>query len=117
MPLRLLASASACIFFSTFAFGQTPPTESLTLDAAFARALSANPTIAAARYRHAIDVANASDEIVVTNGTYAAGGRALSGTMTNRVSITNSIYVHSMNGAGVTFIQGRQLAGAVGILG
>ena len=58
MLLRLLVSVSACILFSTLAFGQTPPAESLTLDAAFARALSANPTIAAARYRHAIDVAN-----------------------------------------------------------
>jgi len=56
--LRLLVSASACIFFSTLAFGQSTPTEPLTLDAAFARALNANPTIAAARYRHAIDVAN-----------------------------------------------------------
>ena len=58
MGLRLLVSASACIFFSTLAFGQSTPTEPLTLDAAFARALNANPTIAAARYRHAIDVAN-----------------------------------------------------------
>jgi cobalt-zinc-cadmium efflux system outer membrane protein len=56
--LRLVVSASACILFSTLAFGQSAPTDSLTLDAAFARALNANPTIAAARYRHAIDVAN-----------------------------------------------------------
>jgi cobalt-zinc-cadmium efflux system outer membrane protein len=56
--LRLLVAASACIFFSTLAFAQSPPTEPLTLDAAFARALNANPTIAAARYRHAIDLAN-----------------------------------------------------------
>src|SRR5205814_1861969 len=66
---------------------------------------------AAVTIQDAIDVATANDEIVVTNGTYAAGGRALSGTMTNRVSITNSIYVHSMNGAAVTVIQGRQLPG------
>ena len=58
MCLRLLVSASACIFFSTLAFGQSAPLEPLTLDAAFSRALNANPTIAAARYRHAIDVAN-----------------------------------------------------------
>lgn len=58
MFLRLVVSASACILFSTLAFGQSAPTEPLTLDAAFARALNANPTIAAARYRHAIDVAN-----------------------------------------------------------
>jgi cobalt-zinc-cadmium efflux system outer membrane protein len=58
--LRFVASVSACILFSTTTFAQPQPIESLTLDAAFARALDANPTIAAARYRHAIDVANVS---------------------------------------------------------
>jgi cobalt-zinc-cadmium efflux system outer membrane protein len=59
--LRLVASASACLLFlSASGFAQPQPIESLTLDAAFARALNMNPTIAAARYRHAIDVANVS---------------------------------------------------------
>jgi cobalt-zinc-cadmium efflux system outer membrane protein len=60
--LRLLASASTCILFSfgSLAFAQPAPVEPLTLDAAFARALNTNPTIAAARYRHAIDLANVS---------------------------------------------------------
>src|SRR5882724_3687754 len=66
---------------------------------------------AAATIQDAIDAAAPGDEIIVTNGTYAAGGRALSGTMTNRVSITNSVFVHSVNGPAVTIIQGRQLGG------
>ena len=62
--MRLLACASACIFFSTLVFAQSSQAPQstvigpLTLEAAFERALNANPTIAAARYRHAIDLAN-----------------------------------------------------------
>src|SRR5258706_3613076 len=37
-----------------------PPTEPLTLEAAFDRALNANPTIAAARLRRAVDLAGIS---------------------------------------------------------
>ena len=66
---------------------------------------------AANRIQDAVDASSPNDEIIVTNGTYSAGGRALSGTMTNRVSITNSIYLHSVNGPLVTAIQGYQLPG------
>jgi cobalt-zinc-cadmium efflux system outer membrane protein len=67
--LRLPVSVAACILFSSLVFAQPPQapqsspapvTGPLTLDAAFERALNANPTIAAARYRHAIDLANVS---------------------------------------------------------
>ena len=64
--LRVLAPVFALILFSSFAFAQIqqpnaqPPAEPLTLDAAFARAAEANPTIAAARLRRAIDLANVS---------------------------------------------------------
>src|SRR6186713_2901727 len=47
LPLLLSASAEA----------QTAPPDSLTLQAAMDRAMSANPTIAAARMRRAINVA------------------------------------------------------------
>lgn len=64
MGLRLLASLTTCILFSSLVFAQAQqppapaPAAPLTLDGAFERALNANPTIAAARYRQAIDVAN-----------------------------------------------------------
>lgn len=49
--------AAACLLFIAGGgvFAQTPPP--LTLEAAMAQAMSANPTIAAARLRHAVDLA------------------------------------------------------------
>jgi hypothetical protein len=80
---------------------------------------SANPTppyttwaTAAAAIQDAVDAASPNDEIIVTNGTYSTGGRALTGTMTNRVSITNAVFLHSVNGPQATIIQGYQLPGA-----
>jgi hypothetical protein len=49
---------------------------------------------------------------MVTNGLYAAGGRAVNGTMTNRVAIDRAITVQSVNGPGVTIIQGARAPGS-----
>ena len=51
MVIGLLAAASSAVM------AQSPPSGSLTLQAALDRALAANPTIAAARLRNPIDVA------------------------------------------------------------
>lgn len=59
----------------------------------------------------AVDVAVAGDEIVVANGVYATGGRAVSGTMTNRVAVDKPITLRSANGPAVTVIQGRRVPG------
>ncbi len=66
---------------------------------------------AANAIQDAVDASSPNDEIIVTNGTYATKGRALSGTMTNRVSITNGVYLHSVNGPQLTIIQGYQVPG------
>jgi hypothetical protein len=66
---------------------------------------------AAAQIQEAIDVAAPGDEIVVSNGVYATGGRAVYGTMTNRVVINKPLFVHSLNGPQFTIVEGRQSPG------
>jgi hypothetical protein len=66
---------------------------------------------AAGTLQDAVDAAMANDEIVATNGVYASGGVAMFGIMTNRVAVTKPLTLRSVNGPGVTFIQGYQLPG------
>jgi hypothetical protein len=60
----------------------------------------------------AVDVAVAGDEIVVTNGTYAAGGRAVgTNLLVNRVAVDKPLTLRSVNGPQFTVIQGYQVPG------
>jgi hypothetical protein len=66
---------------------------------------------AARNIQDAIDVAEAGDEIIVTNGLYAAGGRLVQGGM-NRVVIDKLVCVRSVNGPEVTRIEGAPSPGS-----
>jgi hypothetical protein len=62
---------------------------------------------AATNIQDAVDASVDGDEVVVTNGVYANGGRAMYGTMTNRVAIDRALLVRSVNGPLMTFITGQ----------
>ena len=66
---------------------------------------------AANAIQDAVDVSSAGDEVVVTNGVYSTGGRAVYGTMTNKVAVDRPIFLHSVNGPQYTVIQGYQVPG------
>ena len=69
-----------------------------------------NWATAAQTIQEAVDAAQAGDAVLVVGGVYDTGGRAVVGTMTNRVAIDKPIWVESLMGPEVTVIQGYQLS-------
>ena len=69
---------------------------------------------AATNIQAAIDVTEAGDTVLVTNGLYAVGGTFVAD-VTNRVAITNAVTVQSVNGSGATTIQGQGPMGAAAV--
>src|SRR5690349_8948286 len=59
-----------------------------------------NWATAAINIQDALDAAGPADEILVTNGVYASGGKVISasGTATNRAALTAPVTLRSVNG-------------------
>lgn len=70
-----------------------------------------NWATAALRIQDAIDAAVWQDEILVADGVYAAGGRAVTGVLTNRIWSDKRLTIRSVNGPARTIIQGYQVPG------
>ena len=102
LALCLLAAAHAPAEVRYVDVNSTSPTPPYT-----------NWVTAATKIQDAVDVSISGDIILVTNGVYASGGRALVGSMTNRVAVTNALTLRSVNGPQFTIIQGYQVPGTI----
>ncbi|HEU6449749.1 MAG TPA: thrombospondin type 3 repeat-containing protein [Verrucomicrobiae bacterium] len=72
---------------------------------------------AATNIQDAIDVSSTGDVVLVSNGIYNVGGRAVYGTATNRMTIDRAISVQSINGPAFTTIAGLPGTGGYFSLG
>ena len=98
----------ALFLFCPAAYAQTSNTFYVNVSNATPVVPFTNWATAATNIQDAILFANAGDTVLVTNGVYATGGQTASGGLImNRVSIDRCITVQSLNGPGVTIIQGN----------
>jgi PKD repeat protein len=71
----------------------------------------ANWTTAAREIQEAVDIAALGAEILVGDGIYSTGGRAVEGTVTNRVAVDRAVHLRSVNGPELTLIKGAPAPG------
>jgi hypothetical protein len=62
---------------------------------------------AATNIQDAVAAALAGEVVLVTDGTYGAGGKSMDGIITNRVAVDKALTIQSVSGPKATFIQGN----------
>lgn len=98
LAVQIIASQAAILYVDVNCINPVPP---------YSGWITAATTI-----QDAVDAAAPGDQILVNDGIYQTGGRAIgTGTLINRVAVDKAITVQSVNGPGVTLIKGYQLPG------
>jgi hypothetical protein len=96
----------SAVFLTLFVFNMSATVLYVDLNSPNPTPPYANWATAASTIQDAIDASANGDQILVTNGVYAAGGKVMTGGLTNRIALDKAITVQSVNGPFVTIIQG-----------
>jgi hypothetical protein len=109
---KIRPSRLATFFLGIFAFHSAATTYYVNINNPNPTPPFTNWATAATNIQDALDASSAGDLILVTNGIYATGGRNWFGSGTNRVILTNSVTLQSVNGPAVTLIVGSHVVGS-----
>ena len=108
-PMKTCRFQATVAFFLSLALSASAATLHVDLNTPSPAPPYTNWITAATNIQDAVDVANAGDEIIVTNGVYQTGSRSADAATTNRLVIDKPVVVQSVNGAAVTLIDGGGL--------
>jgi len=110
-PIPIFIFSVGCLWMA----GIRQPSQAATLYVNQSNSNPAAPYVtwatASQTIQDAVDSAQPGDEILVTNGIYATGGRVFHGALTNRVVIDKTITVRSFQGPQSTIIRGGLASG------
>lgn len=113
VTLRILTQAPLCGASAARTIEVLPrPVHHVSAHSATPAVPFASWATAAHTIQEAVEAATVPGALVlVSNGIYASGGRALADGVSNRIAVDRPLVVSSLNGPAVTFIEGWRVAG------